>query len=112
MIEIIKKAVMVILENEEISQGKSVRFFVSEEALNFEQISEQNSEEESAFVDIILYGYPGGKKWEVQFFGINYNTLLSGNLFNALRKQEPNVYGVVETIIEGVPTTLYTINSY
>ena len=109
MIEIIKQAVQRILENEEISEGKSVRFFISEEEPSFEQITKRRSEEDSTYVDVVLYEYSDSERWEIQFYGINYKTTISGTLFSALRRLEPLVAGVVETIIEGVPAFSYTV---
>lgn len=110
MIEIIKAAVNSIMENEEICQGKEVRFFISEEEPSFAPINEKNSEEDSTYVDVVIYEYPDAKKWEIQFFGISYHPLMSGNIFNAVRSRCSDVSGVVETIIDGIPALTYTIN--
>lgn len=111
MIEIIKAAVNSIMENEEIGHGKGVRFFISDVEPSFELIDEKNSEEDSAYVDVVIYEYPGAKKWEVQFFGMSYNPLMSGSLFNAVRSRRSEISGVVETIIDGVPALRFTVNS-
>lgn len=111
MIEIIKRAVQSIMENEEISQGKEVRFFISDVPLSFEPVNEKNSEEDSTYVDVVIYEYPDAKKWEIQFSGISYHPLMSGNIFNTVRNKNSDVTGVVETIIEGIPALTYTINS-